>query len=140
VTETTLETGDVIGAAGRAKLSSFVARIERLDEERAAIAADIKEVYGEAKSFGYDTKIIRKVVALRKMDQNERAEQEALLDLYLGALGDTPLGEAAKRAARESCFRESIRSGEVSISVGGLSPAEAEHIDKLADQDAEAAA
>ena len=69
------------------QLRSFIERIERLEEEKKAIAADIKEVYGEAKATGFDTKIMRKVVTLRKKDTAERQEEEALLDLYLGALG-----------------------------------------------------
>jgi uncharacterized protein (UPF0335 family) len=69
------------------QLRSFIERIERLEEEKKAIAADIKEVYGEAKATGFDTKIMRKVVTLRKKDSAERQEEEALLDLYLGALG-----------------------------------------------------
>lgn len=80
------------------RLRSFIERIERLAEEKQAIADDIKEVYSEAKSSGFETKIIRKVIALRKMDAQERAEQEQLLDVYLAAIGmlaGTPLGEAA---------------------------------------------
>ena len=73
------------------QLRSFIERIERLEEEKKAIAADIKEVYGEAKATGFDTKIMRKVVALRKKDTAERQEEEALLDLYLGALGMAPV-------------------------------------------------
>lgn len=69
------------------QLRSFIERIERLEEEKKAIAADIKEVYAEAKATGFDTKIMRKVVTLRKKDSAERQEEEALLDLYLGALG-----------------------------------------------------
>ncbi len=68
-------------------LQSFVARIERLEEEKAALAADIREVYAEAKSTGFDTKTMRKVIAIRKLDRAERQEQEALLDTYLHALG-----------------------------------------------------
>lgn len=79
---------DAIGAAAREQLKQFVARIERLEEEKATIAADIKEVYAEAKSFGYDTKVLRKVISLRKQDRHEREEQEALLELYLGAVGE----------------------------------------------------
>ena len=79
---------DVIGAAAREHLKSFVQRIERLEEEKASLGADLKEVYAEAKSMGFDTKILRKVISLRKMDRNDRAEMEALLDLYLGAIGD----------------------------------------------------
>ncbi|NNJ74846.1 MAG: DUF2312 domain-containing protein [Anderseniella sp.] len=69
------------------QLRSLIERIERLDEEKKAIAADIKEIYGEAKSNGFDTKIMRKVVSLRKKDSAERQEEEAILDLYLSALG-----------------------------------------------------
>lgn len=72
-------------AAGQ--LRSIIERIERLEEEKKAIADDIKDVYGEAKSNGFDTKVLRQVVRIRKQDQAERQEQEALLDLYLGALG-----------------------------------------------------
>lgn len=73
-------------AAGR--LRSFIERVERLEEEKSVIAGDIKEVYAEAKGEGYDTKTLRQVVRLRKMDRAERQEREALLDLYLSALGE----------------------------------------------------
>ena len=66
------------GAVARDQLRSFVERIERLEEEKKTIADDIKDVYGEAKATGYDTKVLRKVVAIRKQDQNDRLEQEAL--------------------------------------------------------------
>lgn len=69
------------------QLRSLIERVERLEEDKKAIASDIKEVYGEAKANGFDTKIMRKVVALRKLDTAERQEQEAILDLYLSALG-----------------------------------------------------
>ncbi len=72
----------------REKLRQTVARIERLEEEKAEVANQIKEVYGEAKAFGYDTKALRKVVSLRKLDRTEREEQEALLDVYMLALGE----------------------------------------------------
>ncbi|MGI9511365.1 MAG: DUF2312 domain-containing protein [Anderseniella sp.] len=72
------------------QLRSLIERIERLEEEKKAIAADIKEIYGEAKSNGFDTKIMRKVVSLRKKDTAERQEEEAILDLYLSALGMIP--------------------------------------------------
>ncbi len=71
----------------RDQLRAFVERIERLEEEKKTIADDIKEVYGEAKSMGYDTKVLRKVISIRKLDQTERLEQEAVLDTYLHALG-----------------------------------------------------
>lgn len=71
------------------QLKSLVQRIERLEEEKATISADIKEVYGEAKGTGYDVKILRKVIALRRRDMNERMEEETLLDLYLQAVGQS---------------------------------------------------
>jgi len=71
----------------REQLKSIVERIERLEEEKKALADDIKDVYAEAKANGYDTKTLRKVISLRKQDNAERQEQEALLDLYLHALG-----------------------------------------------------
>jgi uncharacterized protein (UPF0335 family) len=71
------------------ELKSIVARIERLEEEKKSISEDIKEVYAEAKANGYDAKVLRKVVALRARDLNERKEEEAILDLYLQAVGET---------------------------------------------------
>jgi uncharacterized protein (UPF0335 family) len=68
-------------------LKSFVERIERLEEEKASISGDVKEVYAEAKAQGFDTKVLRKVVALRKRDAAERREEQEILDLYLQALG-----------------------------------------------------
>jgi uncharacterized protein (UPF0335 family) len=68
-------------------LKSFIERVERLEEERTALTADIREVYSEAKGSGFDTKIMRQVVRLRKMETADRQEQEAMLDLYLSALG-----------------------------------------------------
>jgi uncharacterized protein (UPF0335 family) len=68
-------------------LRSFVERIERLEEEKQALADDIREVYSEAKGTGFDTKVMRQVVRLRKMESADRQEQEAMLDLYLNALG-----------------------------------------------------
>lgn len=70
------------------QLKQFISRIERLEEDKQAVMTDIKEVYAEAKSEGYDTKIMRQVVRIRKMAAHERQEQEAILDLYLTALGD----------------------------------------------------
>jgi uncharacterized protein (UPF0335 family) len=72
-------------AAGQ--LKSLIERIERLEEEKAALAADIREVYAEAKGHGFDTKIIRQVLKIRKLDGADRQEQEAVLELYLSALG-----------------------------------------------------
>ncbi len=77
----------VIGGVSSGQLRSVIERIERLEEEKAAIAADIKDIYAEAKANGFDTKILRQVIKIRKMDQHERTEQESLLDVYLAALG-----------------------------------------------------
>jgi len=69
------------------QLKAFVERVEKLEEEKKAIADDIRDVYGEAKVNGYDIKALRTVVRLRKQDVNERKEQEAILETYLHALG-----------------------------------------------------
>lgn len=69
------------------RLKSFIERIERLEEEKKAMGADIREVYSEAKSSGFDTKIMRKVIALRRMEPSDRAEQEALMQVYIDAIG-----------------------------------------------------
>jgi uncharacterized protein (UPF0335 family) len=74
--------------AAKEKLRQLVAKIERLEEEKAALATEIKEIYAEAKGTGYDVKALRQVIRLRKQDRKERAEAEAILDLYLHALGD----------------------------------------------------
>jgi uncharacterized protein (UPF0335 family) len=78
---------DEVQGVAAAQLRSIVERIERLEDEKKAIADDIKDVYGEAKANGYDTKALRKIVGLRKQDANEREEQEAILELYKNALG-----------------------------------------------------
>lgn len=82
----TSDQSDAIGGAARDQIKAFVARIERLEEDKANVMADMKEVYAEAKSMGFDTKILRKVVTLRKVDRRERQETEALLELYMGAV------------------------------------------------------
>ena len=84
------------------QLKEFINRIERLESEKKAIAEDIKEIYSETKAFGYDAKIVRKIIAMRKMDPGKRAEEEALIETYLAALGqlaDTPLGQSAMARA-----------------------------------------
>lgn len=78
---------DVINSATQGRLRTIVERIERLEEDKAAIANDLKEVYSEAKGEGFDVKILRKVVALRKKDKVKLDEEEALIDLYLSAIG-----------------------------------------------------
>ncbi len=75
------------GGIAADQIRSIIERIERLEEEKQALADDIKEVYAEAKGNGFDTKILRQVIRIRKQDSAERQEQEALLDLYLHALG-----------------------------------------------------
>ena len=72
------------------QLKSFINRIERLEEEKAALGADIKEVYSEAKGTGFDTKIMRQLIRLRKMDKDDLDEQETLIDIYKRAIGMLP--------------------------------------------------
>jgi uncharacterized protein (UPF0335 family) len=74
----------------RNQLRAFIERIERLEEEKKTIAEDIKDVYGEAKATGFDVKVIRKVISIRKLDTLERMELDALTDTYLAALGMLP--------------------------------------------------
>ena len=78
---------DTLGATAQGKLKSLIERIERLEEDKAAVATDLKEVYAEAKGEGFDTKIIRKVIRLRKADAAKRSEEEALIELYITAIG-----------------------------------------------------
>jgi uncharacterized protein (UPF0335 family) len=77
-------------------LKSFIERIERLEEEKKALADDIRDVYSEAKGTGFDVKVIRQIIKIRKMDKDELDEQEALLDTYLLALGMRGAREAAE--------------------------------------------
>jgi uncharacterized protein (UPF0335 family) len=85
---------DVGGIAGD-RLKSFVERIERLEEERRALGNDIKEVYAEAKGTGFDPKIMRQVIRLRRMDKDDLDEQESLIDVYKRALGMLPSEDSA---------------------------------------------
>jgi uncharacterized protein (UPF0335 family) len=78
---------DVLNSTAQTRLKTIIERVERLEEEKAGIANDIKEVFAEAKGEGFDVKILRKVVRLRKQDKAKRQEEEALLDLYLSAIG-----------------------------------------------------
>ncbi|MET3483146.1 uncharacterized protein (UPF0335 family) [Methylobacterium sp. 1973] len=101
------------------ELRQFIERIERLEEEKAGILGDIKEVFAEAKGRGFDTKAMRTILRIRKQDHSERQEQEAILELYMQALGmlaDTPLGRAA--VSRE--FAES----RITITGPGIEPVE----------------
>jgi uncharacterized protein (UPF0335 family) len=78
---------DVLNSAAQSQLKTVIERIERLEEDKAAVSADLKEVYLEAKGNGFDVKILRKVIRLRKQDKAKRLEEEALIDLYLSAIG-----------------------------------------------------
>ncbi len=85
-------------AANDERLRLLIERVERLEEEKRGIADDIKDVYAEAKAVGYDAKIMRQIVRLRKMKPDDRREQEMLIETYMAALGmlvGTPLGDAA---------------------------------------------
>ena len=90
---------DIGGIAGD-RLKSFIERIERLEQEKQALAEDIKEVYAEAKGTGFDTRIMRQIIRIRRRDQDELDEEETLLDVYKRALGmlpdTTPRAEAAE--------------------------------------------
>jgi uncharacterized protein (UPF0335 family) len=76
-----------VGGVAALQLKSVVERIERLEEEKAGLSADIKDIYAEAKSQGFDVKILRQIIRLRKKEKQERQEEEELLDLYKAALG-----------------------------------------------------
>src|ERR1700730_1455961 len=90
---------DVGGIAGE-RLKSFIERVERLEEEKRALAEDIKEVYAEAKGVGFDTKIMRQLIKIPKMDKDDLDEQETLLDVYKRAIGMLPSFEDETKAAK----------------------------------------
>ena len=79
---------DVLNSAAQGRLRTVIERLERLEEDKAAIMAAMKEVFAEAKGEGYDVKILRKVIRIRKQDKAKRQEEDAILDLYLSALGE----------------------------------------------------
>lgn len=79
---------NAMGGIAAEALRQFIERIERLDEEKAALTADIKDVYAQAKGQGFETKAVRQIVRLRKKDRQEREEEQAILDLYLAAIGE----------------------------------------------------
>lgn len=85
-TEQTNEPNDVGGVSGQ-RLKAFIERVERLEEEKAGLAEDIKDIFAEAKGTGFDVKIIRKIIRLRKMDKEKRREEEELVELYKAAIG-----------------------------------------------------
>jgi uncharacterized protein (UPF0335 family) len=78
---------EILNSTAQGRLKTLVERIERLEEDKAAVSGDLKEVYLEAKGEGFEVKILRKVVRLRKQDKAKRQEEEALVDLYLSAIG-----------------------------------------------------
>ena len=80
--------GDILNQAAQGQLKSVIERIERLEQEKAEIAEQIKEVFAEAKGNGFDVKVLRKVVRIRKQDRAKRLEEESILDLYLSAIGE----------------------------------------------------
>ena len=79
---------EVLNGTAQTQLKTIIERIERLEEDKAGVMSDLKEVYAEAKGNGFDTKIMRKVIRIRKMDRAKRQEEEAILDLYLSAVGE----------------------------------------------------
>ena len=79
---------DVLNSTAQTQLKSIIERVERLEQEKAEIAEQIKEVFAEAKGNGFDVKVLRKIVRIRKQDRAKRMEEEAILDLYLSALGE----------------------------------------------------
>jgi uncharacterized protein (UPF0335 family) len=78
---------EVLNGSAQGQLKSIIERIERLEEDKKSVMEDLKSVYAEAKGNGFDTKIIRKIIRLRKQDTAQRQEEDALLDLYLSAIG-----------------------------------------------------
>ncbi len=81
-------TPDALNATAQGRLRSIIERLERLDEDKQAVLTDMKEVFAEAKGEGYDVKVLRKVLLVRKQDKAKRQEEEAIMDLYLSALGE----------------------------------------------------
>ena len=79
---------DVLNATAQTQLKSIIERVERLEQEKAEVAEQIKEVFAEAKGNGFDVKVLRKIVRIRKQDRAKRMEEEAILDLYLSAIGE----------------------------------------------------
>ena len=112
-------------SAAQDQLRAFIERIERMEEEKKAIADDIREIYAEAKGNGFNTKVLRRIIALRKQDHAERMEEEALLDLYMAALGmqaapredDEPSGLRQALADLQSVADKN--GSTLSMSVGG---------------------
>lgn len=107
-----------VDAVAQDQIRAFVERIERMEEEKASVAADIKEIFAEAKGNGFDTKALRRVIKLRKMDQGEREQQDALVDLYMVALGMIPAPiEHDGKSPLESLRELAEKDGGATISV-----------------------
>lgn len=119
------------GGVAADQLRAFIERIERLEEEKKAISDDIKDVFAEAKGNGYDVKVMRQVIRLRKQDSNERQEMEALLDLYLHALGMAPdmsAEEASEKSAQHLTKKLKQATGaDVSVTVSAGSASNVHH-------------
>jgi uncharacterized protein (UPF0335 family) len=102
-----------LGGNAKQQLKAFVERIERLEEEKKAIGDDIKDVYAEAKSNGFDSKALRALIRRRKVDPDKQAELDALIAVYMQAMGmlaETPLGAAAIEALRKGEEKRRRRS------------------------------
>jgi len=101
---------DIGGIAGE-RLRSFIERIERLEEEKRALSGDIKEVFAEAKGNGFDTKIMRQLIRIRRMDKDDLDEQETLLDVYKRALGMLPEQPASARRIKRRRWESRRKAG-----------------------------
>lgn len=114
------ESPDVLSSTAAGRLRSIIERVERLEEDKAAVASDIKEVFAEAKGEGFCTKTLRKVVRYRAQDRAKRQEEEALLDLYLTALDETPIERACRGESLASAMVAATpEGGSVTIISGG---------------------
>jgi len=102
------------GGVSGEKLRQIVARIEKLEEEKLEVADCIREAYGEAKGFGYDVKVLRQLIKIRKADRAELEEQEAILDVYMHAMGMIPGSEETQEAnaAAEAKEKENVEDSE----------------------------
>jgi uncharacterized protein (UPF0335 family) len=103
-------------AVAKDQLKSVIERIEKLEAEKKEVTTDITEVYAEAKANGYDVRALKTIIKLRKMDADERAEQEAILDTYLSALGmlvGTPLGDSAVARATTTARTRSPQASDI---------------------------
>lgn len=102
-----------VGGIAAAQLRSFIDRVERLEEEKKQLGADVRVVMGEARAAGFDTKILRKVLALRKLEDSEREEQKSLIELYMAALESG--GTEPPRAASSKRKRSERKEGDAAV-------------------------